>query len=192
MHGNVTRKTTAITQLFLRLTNPSATRGRLEGGGFSAACAIGRSGLSALKREGDGATPRATLRVIGGYQRREGLRLPPSPRLALKTIGRTDGWCDDPRHPAYNRPVRLPFRASHEELWRADGLYDVVLVLDWNIPRTARWRGSAIFLHLARPGYAPTAGCIALKRQDLRRLLARLSPRASIRTVADARPVHRS
>jgi L,D-peptidoglycan transpeptidase YkuD (ErfK/YbiS/YcfS/YnhG family) len=85
------------------------------------------------------------------------------------------GWCDDPASPAYNRLVKLPFSGSHEEMWRADGLYDLVIVLGYNLSPRRKHRGSAIFLHCARDGFPPTAGCIALRLGDLRRLLPRLS-----------------
>jgi L,D-peptidoglycan transpeptidase YkuD (ErfK/YbiS/YcfS/YnhG family) len=87
---------------------------------------------------------------------------------------RNDGWVEDRRSGLYNLPVRLPSSAAHESMWRDDDLYDVVGILDWNFRPRIRGRGSAIFLHLARPGYAPTAGCIALARRDLKLLLARL------------------
>jgi L,D-peptidoglycan transpeptidase YkuD (ErfK/YbiS/YcfS/YnhG family) len=86
-------------------------------------------------------------------------------------LRRNDGWCEDQRHGRYNCPIRLPSAAGHETMWRKDHLYDLVGVLDWNMRPRIRGRGSAIFLHLARPGYLPTAGCIALNLQDLRRLL---------------------
>jgi L,D-peptidoglycan transpeptidase YkuD (ErfK/YbiS/YcfS/YnhG family) len=86
-------------------------------------------------------------------------------------VRREDGWCEDPRDGRYNRPIRLPADSSHDRLWREDHLYDIVGVLDWNITPRIRGRGSAIFLHLCRPGFGPTAGCIALRGGDLQRLL---------------------
>lgn len=82
------------------------------------------------------------------------------------------GWCDAPSDPNYNRQVRYPYRASAEALWRDDGLYDLVAVLDYNVRPRVRGRGSAIFMHVARPGYLPTEGCIALRKDHLRRLLS--------------------
>ncbi len=96
-----------------------------------------------------------------------------SPAFARLPVRRTradDGWCDAPNHPAYNRPVRLPIAASAEGMLRTDALYDVVVVLDWNFRARARGRGSAIFLHVAKPGYAPTEGCVAVSRADMNRL----------------------
>ncbi|MDE2007139.1 MAG: hypothetical protein KGI51_11270, partial [Rhodospirillales bacterium] len=96
----------------------------------------------------------------------------PACAVPIEPIAPDDGWCDDPAHADYNRMVRLPHPASTEELWRADAVYDLIGVLGWNDAPVARGRGSAIFLHVARPDYAPTAGCIALALADLRRVLA--------------------
>jgi L,D-peptidoglycan transpeptidase YkuD (ErfK/YbiS/YcfS/YnhG family) len=96
----------------------------------------------------------------------------------MRPVSPSDGWCDDPRSALYNRRVALPCRASHEKLWRADRLYDLVIVLDYNLHPRRKNRGSAIFLHCARPDFAPTSGCIALLPDDLRRLLPRLARKA--------------
>lgn len=159
-------------------------RAFLRLGALSLRCAIGRGGISHRKREGDGATPAGRLRLLDLRVRRDRI-LPPATPLPCRTIRRDDGWCDAPRDGRYNRPVRLPWTASHERMWRDDHLYDIVGVLDWNVvPRIAN-RGSAIFLHLARRGYEPTEGCIALARNDIRRLLA-AAPRPVF--VVDAKP----
>lgn len=133
-------------------------------------CALGRGGITARKREGDGGTPLATMRAMWGY-RRPGTGAPPPTRLRLRPIQAGMGWCDQPGDRNYNRPVRLPYAASCETLRREDHLYDVVVVLDWNMRPAIRGRGSAIFLHLAKPGYAPTEGCIAVSRRTMARLL---------------------
>jgi L,D-peptidoglycan transpeptidase YkuD (ErfK/YbiS/YcfS/YnhG family) len=98
----------------------------------------------------------------------------------VRTIRPRDGWCDAPADRNYNRGVSHPYPASAERLWRADGLYDVVIVLGYNVGPRARGRGSAIFMHMAKPGYAPTEGCIALARGHLLRLLERLGPRSMV------------
>jgi L,D-peptidoglycan transpeptidase YkuD (ErfK/YbiS/YcfS/YnhG family) len=102
----------------------------------------------------------------------------PRPRsaLAIAPLSPGLGWCDAPEDANYNRCVRLPYPASHERLWRDDGLYDIVIVLGFNDWPRARGRGSAIFMHLARPGYTPTAGCVALARPDMLKLTAALRP----------------
>jgi len=147
-------------------------RGFLRAPGFTIRCAIGRSGLTGRKREGDGATPRGRLGLVSVFYRAD--RLPrPATRLTADAIRFDDGWCDDPASPCYNRWIRLPARPRHERLWRDDRIYDVVVVLDYNLARPRHGAGSAIFLHLARPGYPPTEGCVAVSLADMRRLLSR-------------------
>ncbi len=103
--------------------------------------------------------------------------------LPVKPISRDDGWCDAPADRNYNRPVRLPYAASAEAVWRADRLYDIVVVLSHNTRPRVRGSGSAIFLHVAKPGYAPTEGCIALRREHLLALLRNLTCAAVIRVL---------
>ncbi|NDV87438.1 L,D-transpeptidase family protein [Aurantimonas aggregata] len=156
-------------------------RGILSAGNLRLACALGRAGTTIFKREGDGSTPVATIDLISAWHRPGRMRLPAT-RLPVRRIrSGVDGWCDAPTHAAYNRPVRLPFPASAESMARADRLYDFVVVLDWNMRRRGRGRGSAIFLHIARPGYPPTAGCVAVSPADMQRLSPFLSPGTRLR-----------
>lgn len=136
-------------------------------------CALGKGGIRppTEKREGDGATPAGLLPLRRVLYRADRLP-PPACAVPREPLAESDGWCDDPAHPDYNRQVRLPHPARHEELWRADAVYDVIGVLGWNDQPMQRGRGSAIFLHLARPDFAPTEGCVALARPELLRLLA--------------------
>jgi L,D-peptidoglycan transpeptidase YkuD (ErfK/YbiS/YcfS/YnhG family) len=97
---------------------------------------------------------------------------PPACAVPIEPLAPDDGWCDDAADAAYNRRVRLPYAGSHEELWRTDALYDLIGVLGWNDTPAERGRGSAIFLHIARPDFAPTQGCIALAPADLASVLA--------------------
>jgi L,D-peptidoglycan transpeptidase YkuD (ErfK/YbiS/YcfS/YnhG family) len=159
--------------LTVRTAPGNCQRAILSFDGITIRAAIGRSGTTAFKREGDGATPIASMKLISGFTRGERIRLPPTP-LAMRRIGRDMLWCDEPKHAAYNRLVRAPFKPSHEEMMRADGLYDICLVLDWNISSRKRHGGSAIFFHLIRPGYQPTAGCVAIHPRDMKRLLPHL------------------
>jgi L,D-peptidoglycan transpeptidase YkuD (ErfK/YbiS/YcfS/YnhG family) len=136
-------------------------------------CALGSGGIRAIKREGDGATPRGLFKVLRAYYRPDKFsRLPAA--VALAPTAPCAGWCDAPGDPNYNRRVPLPYRASAERMWRDDDLYDAVLVLDYNIRPRVRGAGSAIFLHIARDGYAPTEGCVAVSKHDMRQLLSRL------------------
>jgi L,D-peptidoglycan transpeptidase YkuD (ErfK/YbiS/YcfS/YnhG family) len=154
-------------------------RGLVVAGALRIPCALGRSGLTHAKREGDGATPVGRFRLLGAFFRAD--RLPrPRTLLPLRPIRPSDGWCDAPRHRLYNRPVRLPFAASHERMWRDDFLYDVVVDIAWNRGPIAKGRGSAIFLHLRRPDFEPTAGCVAVAPHRIGRLLACLGPRTRI------------
>ena len=145
--------------------------GRLLFAGQLFRAALGHGGVRRDKREGDGATPVGVMPLRRVLYRADRGPVPDS-AVPIEPIAPDDGWCDDPASAEYNRMVRLPFAASHEVLWREDGLYDVVGVLGWNDSPVERARGSAIFLHVARPDYAPTQGCVALPLADLRRVLA--------------------
>ncbi len=155
---------------------PGQTIGRLHAGSLVLPCAIGAAGVKRDKREGDHATPAGNWRLLSVFYRSNKPITRP-PRLPLRPIRKCQGWCDDPDSALYNRPIAAPFRQSHESLWRDDHLYDIVIVLDYNIAPRRKKRGSAIFLHCARAGFAPTEGCVALRYEDLRRLLPRLSNR---------------
>ncbi len=142
---------------------------RFHGNQYRAA--IGRGGVSTEKAEGDGATPAALLPLRRVLYRADRVAKPVT-NAPVEPIAPTDGWCDDPACPEYNSAVTLPFDGRHEELWRRDAVYDIVGVLGWNDAPAIRGRGSAIFLHVARPDYAPTEGCVALELRDLMDLLA--------------------
>ena len=144
--------------------------GRLVVGGLVFRAALGRSGVRSDKQEGDGATPVGLLPLRRVLYRADRVASPGCV-MPAEPIAPTDGWCDDPSHADYNRMVRLPHDGSCEELWRQDAVYDLIGVLGWNDTPVQRGRGSAIFLHVARPDYAPTEGCIALALGDFRRLL---------------------
>jgi L,D-peptidoglycan transpeptidase YkuD (ErfK/YbiS/YcfS/YnhG family) len=149
--------------------------GILEWGTARLRCALGRAGVRADKREGDGATPAGTFPLRRVLYRADRLA-PPRGGLPVAVIGEADGWCDDPADPAYNRPVTLPCAARHERLWREDRLYDLIVVLGHNDAPPVPGLGSAIFLHVAAPGYAPTEGCVALASDDLAALVAGMAP----------------
>jgi L,D-peptidoglycan transpeptidase YkuD (ErfK/YbiS/YcfS/YnhG family) len=155
----------------------AASRLSWPGGDVAAAC--GRGGVRADKREGDGASPAGTFPLLCCYYRPDRLSAPQTalPVIALRP---TDGWVDDPGDPQYNRLVSLPYPTSHEEMWRPDGLYDLVVPLGYNTDPPIPGRGSAIFLHVAEPDFAPTAGCIAIGRDALLGLLPLLGPGSAI------------
>jgi len=139
-------------------------------------CAIGRGGIRRSKVEGDGKTPAGRF-AIPHFLVRPDAGLRPARNFRVLPIRRNLAWCDDPGDRNYNRLVRLPPQeTSRERLWREDRLYDIIGVLDYNVSPRVVGRGSAIFFHLARPDLSPTAGCVALRAADMRRLLPRLSP----------------
>lgn len=172
-----------ISKICVRRRPGAPHLGLLVAGGLAIPVALGRAGPAFDKREGDGRTPAGRWRIARLlYRPDHGPR--PVTRLPARPLKPSDGWCDDAADRRYNRPVTLPLGGarpvSHERMWREDALYDLVLVLDHNQrPRVAR-RGSAVFVHLARPGFRPTEGCVALRRADMRRLLARLAPGARL------------
>ncbi len=140
--------------------------GFLTGEGLRLPAVCGRAGVTAHKQEGDGATPAGALDLVRVLFRADRVKTPRCV-VPVEPIGRFDGWCDDVADPLYNRQVCLPYAGRHEALWREDAVYDVIGVLGWNFFPVLPGRGSAIFLHVATPDYAPTAGCIALALPDL-------------------------
>lgn len=151
--------------------NPRQGRVSLTHGVVGAA--LGRGGVAALKREGDGATPLGRFPVRGVLYRADRVKRPRT-LLPLRTIRSDDAWCEDPADRGYNRLVKASSRPGIDRLHRDDHLYDVILVLGFNDRPRVRGRGSAIFVHLARQGYGPTAGCVGLARRDLLVLLREL------------------
>lgn len=173
------RRVSQLKILCVRPAPGNRSQAILQAGPLRLRAALGRSGTTIAKREGDGATPFANMTLLYGYRRDRrisgvGTRLPMMPTRADML------WCDAAAHASYNRPVRAPFAASHETLQRKDELYDIAIVMDWNIRMRKRGCGSAIFFHIARPGYAPTEGCVAIHPRDMRRLLPHLGPQTRL------------
>jgi L,D-peptidoglycan transpeptidase YkuD (ErfK/YbiS/YcfS/YnhG family) len=148
-------------------------RGLLRAGHRVVPVALGHAGIKANKREGDGATPRGRYRLLRLWWRADRA---PRPRTLLpsRPIRSDDGWCEDPSDRRYNRPIKLPPKRPGDRLWREDRLYDLVIELDHNTRPRVAGRGSAVFMHVAREGLLPTAGCVALAVSDLRNLLGQL------------------
>ena len=167
-----------VTALFVHSSPLAKTRGHLRIGMVTIPCALGKGGVKTTKREGDGATPRGPLRALRLYRRPDRQMVATS--IPVRTTTAKIGWCDDRASPHYNQPVTLPFKASHEKLWREDHLYDLVIDTDYNRRPAIKGRGSAIFIHLARPNFQPTEGCLAFKRRDLQRLLAMINTKTRI------------
>jgi L,D-peptidoglycan transpeptidase YkuD (ErfK/YbiS/YcfS/YnhG family) len=166
-------------RLEVKMLSAAARRGTVRLGWLRLPCALGRSGKRALKREGDGATPIGRFRLVAVLYRPD-RRPRPLTGLPVKVIRPEQGWCDHSADRNYNRQVRLPYPVSAERLWREDRVYDLVVVLDHNTRPRMRFGGSAIFIHVARPGYGPTEGCVALSEKHLALLLRGARPGATI------------
>ena len=159
----------------LRQLSASDPLGWLTYGPWRLPCAIGPSGVLTRKREGDGATP-AGLWPLRKVLYRPDKIMRPRTCLPLERMDAKLGWCDEPGDPNYNREVALPYPGKAEQLWRNDDVYDLIVILGYNDVPRAQGRGSAIFMHFARPDFAPTAGCIALRHGDLLKLLEAPNP----------------
>jgi len=169
----------SLRTLRVRAKPGNRSRGWLLAGPLALPVALGRGGIRANKREGDGGTPRGTFRLKRLWWR--GDRMPrPRTQLPVRPIRGDDGWCEDPSDRRYNRPVRLAPEATGDRLKRTDHLYDLIIEIDHNTRPRVAGGGSAVFIHLARPGFAPTAGCVALSGPALRRLIMRLGPASRI------------
>ena len=163
------------------LTFTAGARGKFSGNGLTCQCALGRGGvvLADQKREGDGTSPQGVWRMKRVFYRPDRLARPET-TLPVVALRETDGWCDAPEHPLYNRPVSLPFEASHEKLWRDDHVYDLIVELDHNSDPVVPALGSAVFFHLAHEDYRPTEGCVAISRDHMLQVLAADSQNISI------------
>lgn len=164
---------------FLVIAEGTTIHGRLTGAGLSFPCVLGRSGARTDKHEGDGATPIGRFPLRRLLYRADRLAAPVT-GLPLSVIARDDGWCDEPGDPRYNMPVKLPYAASHEDMWRDDGLYDLVAIVGYNDNPVSAGQGSAIFMHVRALDGAPTAGCIALAKDDLLKVLAKADASSTI------------
>ena len=168
-----------LSAIIIRAAAGCPTRGWLTAGGQTFPVALGRGGIRANKREGDGGTPRGTFHPLRLWFRAD--RHPrPKTFLPIRAITPADAWDEDPASRHYNRPVKRSGDAAGDRLTREDRLYDFIIEIDHNARPRVAGRGSAVFLHLARPRFAPTAGCVAMTEAVMLRLLARIGPRTRI------------
>ncbi len=152
----------------------------MTAGGKSLRVALGRGGIRPLKREGDGGTPVGTFHPVRLWWRADRLRRPRT-RLPVRRIAPDDAWCEDPKDRRYNRPFKRSANEPGDRLRRSDGLYDLIIEIDHNTRPRVACLGSAVFIHVARPAFGPTAGCVALRRNDLLRLLSGIGPKTRIK-----------
>jgi L,D-peptidoglycan transpeptidase YkuD (ErfK/YbiS/YcfS/YnhG family) len=168
-----------LTAIRVRTAPGDPRRGWLTADGWSAPVALGRGGILANKREGDGGTPRGTFRPVQLWWRAD--RHPrPQTLLPMRPIRAEDAWCEDPHDRHYNQPMRLDSDQGGDRLTRADHLYDFIVEIDHNRTPRIAGRGSAVFLHLARTNFSPTAGCVSMTKSSMLRLLRRMSPQTKI------------
>jgi len=169
----------SLSRITVRRKAGDSSRGWLIAGMLALPVALGRGGIKANKREGDGSTPRGNFRLRQLWWRAD--KHPrPTTSLPVQRITSNDGWCENPADRRYNRPIKVPADADADRLARKDNLYDFIIEIDHNTRPRVAGRGSAVFIHAARQGFTPTAGCVALEINSLRIILARLGPRTRI------------
>jgi L,D-peptidoglycan transpeptidase YkuD (ErfK/YbiS/YcfS/YnhG family) len=154
--------------------------GYLEYKNLKFRCALGKAGIKKKKKEGDNITPEGTFKIIRVYYRLDKIKNITT-LIKKKEIRKNIGWCDDPVSNSYNKEIKLPSRFGHEKLYRKDNLYDLILVLNYNTNPIIKNKGSAIFIHIAKKNYEPTAGCVALKKKDLVELLKKIKKKIKIK-----------
>jgi L,D-peptidoglycan transpeptidase YkuD (ErfK/YbiS/YcfS/YnhG family) len=163
----------------IRARAGNSRQGWLTAGGTTIPVALGRGGILANKREGDGGTPRGIFHPRRLWWRADRHKRPQT-HLAVRAIGPEDAWCEDPADRHYNRPIRRTGEQPGDRLTRKDHLYDFIVEIDHNTTPRVAGRGSAVFLHLARANFGPTAGCVSMAEQAMLRLLRRLGPETRI------------
>ena len=149
---------------------------------YKVKCVIGKRGISSFKKEGDLTTPRGKFKIKGLFYRKDRVK-----RLKTKLkkipITKNMGWCDDPKSKQYNKLIKLPFSQSREKLYRKDNIYDLILILDYNMDPVKKNKGSAIFIHVARKKMTPTKGCLAIKKVDLLKLLKLIGKKTLVKII---------
>jgi L,D-peptidoglycan transpeptidase YkuD (ErfK/YbiS/YcfS/YnhG family) len=154
--------------------------GYLKYKNFKFRCSLGKAGIKKKTKEGDQITPKGIFKIIKIYYRKDKIKEITSPIKKIK-IDKNMGWCDDPKSYFYNQQIKLPSKFSYEKLYRRDGLYDVILVLNYNTNPIIKNKGSAIFIHVAKKKFKPTEGCVGLKKKDLIKLLKKIKKTTKIK-----------
>ena len=143
-------------------------------------CALGKAGIGKKKIEGDNITPKGTFKIVDIYYREDRIKKLSS-KFKLIKIKKKMGWCNDPKSEKYNKIINTPYNNSYEKLYRKDNAYDLILVLDYNMNPITKNKGSAIFIHVAKKKFKKTAGCIALKKRELIKLISVISNHTKIK-----------
>ena len=147
---------------------------------FRFRCALGKAGIGKKKKEGDNITPLGLYKIVKIYYRKDRIKKISS-KFKLIKITKNIGWCDDPNSEKYNQIINLPTKYSYEKLYRKDNVYDLILVLNYNMKPVIKNKGSAIFIHVAKKNYQPTQGCVALKKNDLLKILSKVDNNIKIK-----------
>ena len=147
---------------------------------FKFRCALGKAGIGKKKREGDNVTPTGTFKIVKIYYRSDRIKKISSKFRAIE-ITKNMGWCDDPNSKNYNQLINLPSKYGHEKLFKKNNIYDIIVVLNYNMKPVVKNKGSAIFIHVAKKNYQPTQGCIALKKNDLLKILSKINKNIKIK-----------
>ena len=148
-------------------------------GDYKVKCAIGKRGISNKKKEGDLTTPKGVYRIKGIFYRKDKIKKLKS-IIKKKVIKKSMGWCDDPKSKDYNKLIKYPFKYNSEKLFRSDNIYDIVVVLDFNMNPIKKNKGSAIFIHVAKKNLSPTKGCVAIKKKELKKIVRLISKKVKI------------
>ena len=143
-------------------------------------CALGKSGIGNKKTEGDNITPKGVFNIVKIYYRKDRIKGLFS-KFKLIEVTKRIGWCNDPKNKKYNQPIKLPAKFNHEILYRRDNIYDLILVLNYNMKPTIKNKGSAIFIHITKNNYKKTAGCIALKKKHLIYLVKKIKKNTRVK-----------
>jgi len=147
---------------------------------FRFRCALGKAGIGKKKKEGDDITPKGLYKIVKIYYRKDRIKKISS-KFKLIKITKNIGWCDDPNSEKYNKIVNLPTKYSYEKLYRKDNVYDLILVLNYNMSPVIKNKGSAIFIHITKKNYQPTQGCVALKKNNLLKLISKINKNIKIK-----------
>ena len=147
---------------------------------FKFRCALGKAGIGEKKREGDNVTPTGTFKIVKIYYRSDRIKKISSKFRAIE-ITKNMGWCDDPNSKNYNQLINLPSRYGHEKLFKKNNIYDIIVILNYNMKPVIKNKGSAIFIHVAKKNYQPTQGCVALKKNDLLKILSKVDNNIKIK-----------
>ena len=149
---------------------------------YKVKCALGKRGIGTKRKEGDLITPKGSYKIKGILYRRDKVKNL-NTKLEKKAISKKMGWCDDPKSKKYNQLVKLPFRFNFEKLYRKDGIYDIIFILNFNTNPIKKNKGSAIFIHIAKNNYSATRGCIAIKRKDIKKLAREINRKTLVKII---------